>query len=56
MLRRGLIMPEDTIAQNGQVHVIGPARSQLKLKPQELSEQDSIAISKFLLDLTKRPF
>lgn len=56
MLRRGLIMPEDTIAQTGQVHVIGPARSQLKLKPQELSEQDSIAINKFLLDLSKRPF
>lgn len=56
MLRRGLIIPEDTIAQTGQVHVIGPARSQLKLKPQELSEKDSIAINKFLLDLTKRPF
>lgn len=43
MLRRGLLTPEDTIAQDGQVYLTGPARSRLNLTEEAKVKQDSIA-------------
>lgn len=53
MLRRGLITPEDTIAQKGQVYVGGRARNRIKLKPVNPFENDSTGVKDFLINLTK---
>lgn len=44
MLRRGLLIPEDTIAQSGFVYVSGPARSRIRIKEQLPEETDTIEI------------
>ena len=57
MLRRGLIMAEDTISQTGQVHVTGPARSQLRIKQEAIpTQQDSTAVQDFLNNFMNRAF
>jgi dTDP-4-dehydrorhamnose 3,5-epimerase-like enzyme len=44
MLRRGLLIPEDTIAQNGYIYISGPARSRIRIREQAPEEKDTIAI------------
>jgi len=44
MLRRGLLIPEDTIAQTGFIYVSGPARSRIRIKEQVPEVQDSLQI------------
>lgn len=44
MLRRGLLIPEDTIAQTGFIYVSGPARSRINIKEQVPEETDTIQI------------
>lgn len=44
MLRRGLLIPEDTIAQTGYIYVSGNARSRIRIKEQAPEENDSIQI------------
>jgi hypothetical protein len=44
MLRRGLLVPEDTIAQTGFIYVSGAARSRLPIKEQLPEETDTIQI------------
>lgn len=44
MLRRGLLIPEDTIAQTGFIYVSGPARSRITIKEQAPEAQDSLQI------------
>ena len=56
MLRRGLLNPEDTIAQNGHIEVTGPARSQLRIKQAVPTAQDSTAIKEFLDKFMNRPY
>lgn len=56
MLRRGLIFPEDTIAQTGQVHVIGRARSRIRIKESNPFENDSTGVQDFIINFTKRAF
>ena len=53
MMRRGLISPEDTISQKGQVYVGGRARNRIKLKPINPFENDSTGVKDFLINLTK---
>lgn len=48
MLRRRLLVPEDTIAQNGLINVTGPARSRLNIKIEEAPvENDSVDFEEF---------
>ncbi|OYQ35124.1 glycosyl transferase [Flavobacterium cyanobacteriorum] len=48
MLRRGLLIPEDTIAQNGLINITGPARSRLNIKAEEVPvENDSVDFDEF---------
>ena len=56
MMRRGLLNPEDTIALTGRVEITGPARSQLRIKQQPMTAQDSITINEFLINFKNRPF
>jgi hypothetical protein len=56
MLRRGLLTPEDTIAQSGQINVTGRARSRLRLRQQNPFENDSVAMKEFFINLSKRAF
>lgn len=42
MLRRGLIIPEDTIAQSGYIYVSGAARSRIRIKEQLPEEADTL--------------
>jgi len=56
MLRRGLIMPEDTVAQTGQVSIIGRGRGRLHLNKQSIFAADSLAVDQFLLNLSKQAF
>lgn len=51
MLRRGLINPEDTIAQDGQVFLTGPGRNRLRLKEAEPVQMDSVEVDKFFFKL-----
>lgn len=53
MLRRGLITTEDTIAQNGNINVIGRARNRLPLSREHIFANDSISVDKFFEDLGK---
>lgn len=55
MLRRGLLAPEDTIAQTGQVNITGPGRSRLRLKEKQVV-MDSLEIEELLLKLSKHAF
>lgn len=56
MLRRGLLTPEDTIAQSGQINVTGRARSRIRIKETNPFENDSTAIQDFFLNLSKEVF
>lgn len=47
MLRRGLLVAEDTIAQNGAVNITGIARSRLNIKEAEPEMTDSLAFDEF---------
>ncbi len=48
MLRRGLLIPEDTIAQTGSINVTGIARNRLNIKvEQPPAENDSINFEEF---------
>lgn len=47
MLRRGLLIAEDTIAQTGLVNVTGPARARLNIKVEEPVVNDSIDFDEF---------
>lgn len=53
MLRRGLITAEDTIAQNGNINVIGRARGRLPLSRENLFANDSINVDEFFENLGK---
>jgi hypothetical protein len=44
MLRRGLLIPEDTIAQSGFIYVSGAARSRIRIKEQLPEEADTLEI------------
>lgn len=56
MLRRGLLTPEDTIAQSGQIDVSGRARSRIRIKPTNPFENDSTGVQDFFLNLSKQAF
>ena len=56
MLRRGLLVPEDTIAQTGKIYVTGPARSRIKIKEHNPFKGDSLGMQQFFFNLTKRAF
>lgn len=56
MLRRGLITPEDTIAQKGHVNIIGRARGRLPLNKESLFASDSLDIDEIFLNLSKQAF
>lgn len=56
MLRRGLINPEDTIAQSGQIDVSGRARSRMRIKETNPFANDSTAVQDFFLNLSKQAF
>ena len=56
MLRRGLISAEDTIAQTGQVSIIGRGRGRLRLNKESIFAADSLAVDQFLLNLSKLAF
>ena len=56
MLRRGLISPEDTIAQSGQIFVSGRARGRIRLKPVNPFENDTTGVKDFFINLGKRAF
>ena len=56
MLRRGLIMPEDTIAQSGSIRVTGRARSRMRINEGKIFLKDTTAVKKLFLDLSKRAF
>ncbi|RZJ60951.1 MAG: glycosyl transferase, partial [Flavobacterium sp.] len=47
MLRRGLLVPEDTISQTGTVSVTGIARSYIRIKETVPTENDSIDFEEF---------
>lgn len=55
MLRRGLLAPEDTIAQSGQVTITGPGRSRLRLKEKQAA-LDSLEIKELFFKLSKHAF
>jgi len=56
MLRRALIMPEDTIAQHGDVHISGRGRSRLRLTEVPQFEGDSLELDEFFFNLSKTSF
>lgn len=56
MLRRGLLVPEDTLAQSGKIIITGPARSRLRIKEYIPSASDSLAIKELFMNFTNRAF
>jgi hypothetical protein len=56
MLRRGLIMPEDTINQTGKVVISGRGRSRIKLDIQSIFAGDSLNVEEFFFDLGKKVY
>ncbi len=56
MLRRGLLVPEDTIAQYGDVHVSGRGRSRMRLTEVPVFEGDSLELDEFFFNLSKSNF
>ena len=56
MLRRGLIMPEDTVAQSGSIRVTGRARARMRINEGKIFLKDTTAVKKLFLDLSKRAF
>lgn len=56
MLRRGLLNPEDTLAQSGKVNITGRARSRIRLKEQVPTASDSLAMKEFFMNFTNRTF
>lgn len=56
MLRRGLLVPEDTILQSGNVSIIGRARASLRLKQVNPFENDTTGVQDFFFNLGKRAF
>ncbi len=56
MLRRGLITPQDTIGQSGNIDVTGPARARLNIKEDNFTEQDSLQTDGFLKRLFNKVF
>lgn len=47
MLRRGLLIPEDTIAQTGYINISGRGRSYIRIKAPEPVENDSISTNAY---------
>jgi hypothetical protein len=56
MLRRGLLNPEDTLAQSGKINITGRARSRIRLKEQVPTASDSLAMKEFFMNFTNRTF
>ncbi|TRW22840.1 glycosyl transferase [Flavobacterium zepuense] len=56
MLRRGLITPEDTIAQSGKITVTGRGRGRLRLNERSIFVADSVQIDDFFKNLSKQAF
>lgn len=56
MLRRGLLTPEDTIAQSGQIDVSGRARSRMRIKETNPFANDSTGVQNFFDNLSKEVF
>ncbi|MCO6147802.1 transglycosylase domain-containing protein [Flavobacterium sp. NRK1] len=56
MLRRGLLVPEDTILQSGNISVTGRARASLRLKQVNPFENDTTGVQDFFFNLGKRAF
>lgn len=56
MLRRGLLNPEDTLAQSGKVNITGRARSRIRLKEQVPTASDSLAMKEFFMNFNNRTF
>ncbi|MFL9844215.1 transglycosylase domain-containing protein [Flavobacterium rhizosphaerae] len=56
MLRRGLITPVDTIAQNGQVYVSGRARTNMNIKEDTSFSKDSLDFDEFFFNLGNSTF
>lgn len=56
MLRRGLLVAEDTIAQRGNVKITGRGKSRIRLKETSLFENDSINLDEFFFNLSKQAF
>jgi len=56
MLRRGLLIPEDTIAQHGDVYVSGRGRSRIRLKETPIQSGDSLDLNEFFQNLSKTAF
>lgn len=56
MLRRGLLIPEDTLAQSGKIMITGPARSRLRIKEHIPTASDSLALKELFMNFTNRPF
>ncbi|RWX00233.1 transglycosylase domain-containing protein [Flavobacterium cerinum] len=56
MMRRGLLNPEDTLAQSGKINISGRARSRIRLKEQVPTANDSLAMKEFFMNFTNRTF
>ncbi|MNJ99475.1 hypothetical protein D3C87_172530 [compost metagenome] len=56
MLRRGLLIPEDTLAQSGKIMITGPARSRLRIKEHIPTASDSLALKELFMNFKNRPF
>jgi Transglycosylase/AsmA family len=57
MLRRGLLVPEDTIAQSGNVQVVGRGKSRIRLKEEVPEfESDSTDLDEFFFNATKETY
>lgn len=56
MLRRGLIMPEDTINQRGDIYVSGRARSRMRINEGKVFMKDTTLVKQFFINLSKRAF
>jgi hypothetical protein len=56
MLRRGLITPEDTIAQRGKITISGRGRGRLRLNERSIFVADSVQIDEFFKNLSKQAF
>ncbi|MES2485056.1 MAG: biosynthetic peptidoglycan transglycosylase [Bacteroidota bacterium] len=56
MLRRGLIMPEDTLNQTGKIVINGRGRSRIKLNIENLFADDSLDVEEFFFDLGKKVY
>lgn len=56
MLRRGLLNPEDTLAQSGKVNITGRARSRIRLKEQVPTASDSLAMKEIFMNFNNRTF